>query len=115
MKKFCDECLRRRRWDTDAKKSQKRRGCGEPVALSTVIAARGERCHICRRKVNLALSGRHPMGPTIDHILPVSMGGTNDLANLNLAHRRCNISRGNRGPAQMILEDVNAWTSAEAS
>jgi 5-methylcytosine-specific restriction endonuclease McrA len=115
MRKYCSECRRRRKQDTDARKSQRRRAAGHPVSLSEVVAARGQRCHICQRKINLNLSGRDLMGPTIDHILPVSMGGTNDLANLNIAHRVCNMRRGNRGPAQMILEDFDAWTTAEAS
>jgi len=115
MRKYCAECRRRRKQDTDSRKSQKRRAAGEPVALSEVLAVRGQRCHICHRKIDLTLSGRDAMGPTVDHILPVSMGGTNDLANLNIAHRVCNTRRGNRGPAQMILEEFDAWTAAEAS
>lgn len=114
-RKFCVECRRRRKQDTDARKSQKRRAAGRPVGLSDVVAARGRKCHICHCKIDLNLSGRHPQGPTIDHILPVSMGGTNDLANLNIAHRVCNTRRGNQGPAQMILEEPDAWTAAEAS
>jgi len=114
-RKFCDECRRRRKQDTNARKSQKRRAAGRPVGLSDVVAARGRKCHICHRQIDLNLSGRHPQGPSIDHILPVSMGGTNDLANLNIAHRVCNTRRGNRGPAQMILEEPDAWTTAEAS
>lgn len=114
MRKYCALCQRRRKKDTDSRKSQRRRAAGDPVPLSQVVAVRGQRCHICHRKIDLNLSGRQPMGPTIDHILPVSMGGTNDLANLNIAHRVCNLRRGNRGPAQMILEDLDAWTAAQA-
>ena len=33
---------------------------------------------------------------TIDHVLPVSRGGTDDLSNLALACRNCNERRGNR-------------------
>jgi 5-methylcytosine-specific restriction endonuclease McrA len=32
---------------------------------------------------------------TIDHIRPKSLGGTNELENLRLAHRSCNGSRSN--------------------
>lgn len=114
MRKYCDECRRRRKQDTDARKNQRRRAAGDPISLSEVVAARGQHCHICQRKIDLNRSGRDLMGPTIDHILPVSMGGTNDLANLNIAHRVCNMRRGNRGPAQMILEDLDAWTATKA-
>ena len=32
---------------------------------------------------------------TIDHIVPVSRGGTNDLSNLQLTHNKCNNVKGN--------------------
>lgn len=30
---------------------------------------------------------------TIEHLIPISRGGTNDLSNLALAHKLCNSSR----------------------
>jgi 5-methylcytosine-specific restriction endonuclease McrA len=51
------------------------------------------------------------MGLTIDHLLPVSRGGTNDVSNLDVAHRRCNIARGNRGYFQLGLES-DAWAAS---
>jgi 5-methylcytosine-specific restriction endonuclease McrA len=33
-------------------------------------------------------------GATVEHILPRSLGGTNDLRNLGIAHRRCNAEKG---------------------
>lgn len=38
-------------------------------------------------------------GLHVDHIRPVSRGGTNDPDNLRLLCPRCNLSRGNRGVA----------------
>lgn len=35
-------------------------------------------------------------GATIEHILPRSLGGTNDLKNLGIAHARCNGEKGRR-------------------
>ena len=42
----------------------------------------GEFCHWCG----------FPLGNdiTIEHLTPLSQGGTNELANLALVHRRCN-------------------------
>lgn len=38
----------------------------------------------------------HPKSPTVDEIVPVSLGGSPvDRANCRLAHRDCNIKRGN--------------------
>jgi 5-methylcytosine-specific restriction endonuclease McrA len=45
------------------------------------------------------------MGPSLDHIVPVSLGGTHTWANVQLAHLRCNVSKGNR-PANEQLRLV---------
>lgn len=34
---------------------------------------------------------------TLDHIIPLSLGGKNELKNLTVAHGPCNSSKGNRG------------------
>lgn len=71
------------------------------------ISRDGDRCGICNRRVDISLrSGPSgdPMGPSIDHIVPRSKGGTDDLANLRLTHWSCNNRRGNRGvPEQLRL------------
>jgi hypothetical protein len=102
--KVCPPCRVVRNMGINGRKNHARRTAG-PSALSVhQIAERdGTRCHICCRKVNMALSGLAKWGPTIEHILPVSQGGTNDPSNLALAHRHCNTARGNRGHSQLVL------------
>ena len=39
-----------------------------------------------------------PMLPELDHIRPRSKGGTNNVTNLQLVHRRCNQVKGARLP-----------------
>lgn len=77
------------------------------VGLAMSIEQLGERdgwrCHLCRRRVDRALASPHPQSPTFDHLTPISAGGVDEPTNLALAHRRCNVSRGNRGPAQLLL------------
>jgi 5-methylcytosine-specific restriction endonuclease McrA len=41
--------------------------------------------------------------PTIDHVIPVSQGGTDDLANLKLAHMICNAKKGKFGGNEQLL------------
>lgn len=48
-------------------------------------------CHICGRQLDFIDS-------TVDHITPVSAGGTDDLSNLMPAHHSCNASRGSGEP-----------------
>lgn len=53
-------------------------------------------CQLCHEPIDAALDGRKPFGPTLDHIIPVSRGGTHTQDNVQLAHRRCNSQKGNR-------------------
>lgn len=66
--------------------------------LCQYLAGRdGAHCHLCRRPVNLSLpSGPRgsELGPSIDHVVPRSVGGSDDLANLALAHWKCNRGKG---------------------
>lgn len=51
-----------------------------------------DRCAYCRK----ALRGKFH----VDHILPLSMGGTNDPKNLQLTCGSCNTSKGSRHPLE---------------
>lgn len=55
------------------------------------------RCGICQRKVPLK-------EVSLDHIIPLSKGGTHEPLNVQLAHITCNRQRQNRGPAQLRLK-----------
>jgi len=61
-----------------------------------VVAAYGFTCWLCHTDASLDVHYMHPARLTVDHVLPRSLGGSDDLANLRPAHRRCNLSRGNR-------------------
>ena len=76
---------------------------GERYNLLDIAQRDNHRCHICGKPVDMSLSGRHPQGPTADHLLPVAAGGGDDPWNIALAHRRCNIKRGTGGVVQLRL------------
>lgn len=62
------------------------------------------RCHICGKDVPLRLIGkRHPMAPSIDHVIPVSRGGKTVIENCLLAHLKCNIKKSNKGILQRMM------------
>jgi hypothetical protein len=58
------------------------------------------RCGICHKLVR-AVAG--DMKPSIDHIQPRSLGGSDELANLQLAHLKCNRQKSNRGHGEQLL------------
>ena len=77
-------------------KNPGRRGRPWERLRTTVLLEETHCCH-CGHPVNKGLSGQNPWGPTVDHVIPVSLGGPPlDRANVRLAHRKCNCSRGNR-------------------
>lgn len=53
-------------------------------------------CFLCGDLVDKDLPGNDPMGPSVDHLIPVSKGGSDDPENLYLSHLSCNKRRGNK-------------------
>ena len=47
-------------------------------------------CGLCNTGIDKSLKTPHPLSVCVDHILPWSKGGTDELSNLQLAHRKCN-------------------------
>jgi len=60
------------------------------------------RCGICGGSVHKARRHPDPMCGSLDHIVPVSQGGTSEPANLRLTHLVCNVRRGNRGGGEQL-------------
>lgn len=65
-----------------------------------VLGAYGKSCHICGAEIDLDAprlsrdglgweSGLH-----IDHVVPISRGGSNDIENVRPAHAKCNVEKG---------------------
>lgn len=57
---------------------------------AALIRRDGLVCRLCGGSID------HMRDVTVDHIVPVSRGGTDRLDNLQLAHERCNQVRGNQ-------------------
>lgn len=60
-------------------------------------------CQMCNKRVLMDKSAPHPRSPTMDHIIPLSRGGTHIWSNVRCACFRCNCKRGNRIEAQGLL------------
>ena len=70
----------------------------EPVPLSVryeVLKRAGKRCELCGvGEGDAAYEERLPLH--VDHITPRSKGGSNELDNLQVLCRACNLRKGNR-------------------
>lgn len=63
---------------------------GERFAPLDVYERDGWTCGVCRLEVDPGLPWPHPMSTSVDHILPLSRGGTHVLTNVQCAHLSCN-------------------------
>jgi 5-methylcytosine-specific restriction endonuclease McrA len=62
------------------------------------------RCQLCGIKTPERLRGKHlPNSPEIDHIIPLSQGGSHTQHNVQCVCRSCNSEKGNRPLGQLLL------------
>lgn len=60
------------------------------LAADKVLREYGSACHICGEEIDLNLPRTSRMGLTVDHVFPLSKGGSDELDNLRPAHWICN-------------------------
>ena len=53
-------------------------------------------CWICGGRCDIGADSNANEYPSIDHVVPVSMGGKDEWSNIKLAHRICNSRRGTK-------------------
>jgi len=78
-----------------------------PHVRDAVFRRDGFVCWLCGGSTVDGAEPNSPVAPEIDHVIPRSQGGSDDVANLRCAHRFCNESRGDRHP------DLSAEAFAE--
>jgi hypothetical protein len=78
----------------------------------------GDNCHLCGLPVPMTARKPHPLAAEVDHVLPISRGGTHAPENLALTHKTCNIAKGGRAatwrrdPAE-VVPMLAAWDRRE--
>lgn len=80
-------------------KSALRKGAvalGEHVRIEDLMMRDGPTCGLCGDDIDLTLDYPDLMSKSVDHVLPLSLGGTHSMENVQLAHLRCNMSKGAR-------------------
>lgn len=67
-------------------------------------------CWLCGHNIDYQLDPRHRMSFTLDHLVPISRGGSLlDPANARAAHRACNSSKGNRTAPRQPVRSSRRW------
>ena len=66
----------------------------DPQARHSLYERDAWQCAICNLPVDRAAHWNDDQAPSLDHILPRSLGGTHEAENLRTAHRICNSVRG---------------------
>jgi len=76
----------------------------ERIDARVVFARDGWRCQLCGADTARAeLGKRHPRAPTMDHIIPLALGGEHSYRNIQCACLRCNLRKGARIQGQARL------------
>jgi len=69
------------------------RGSQNDYADVEIFERDGWRCHLCGKKIRRDVDRRRPSGATIDHLVPLSLGGADVRENVAAAHRACNVAK----------------------
>lgn len=64
--------------------------------VQLLIERDGTSCGICGSPVDMALTYPDRMSSSVDHVLPRSLGGPDEMSNYALAHLYCNVKKNNR-------------------
>ena len=73
------------------------------ISHQEIVRQYGDKCHICNKPIDLDLPRTHTQGLTVDHLVPLSKGGTDDMSNLRPAHWSCNMRKSDK-----LMEELNA-------
>ena len=66
----------------------------ETVHFTVVFGRDGWICGICSEPIPLVAVVPHPLAATIDHIVPLALGGPHVYENVQAAHFLCNSLKG---------------------
>ena len=71
-------------------------GAVERIPRAYIIERDASRCHMCRKKCK-------PNEIQLDHVIPISVGGTHTLENIRVACATCNLSKGARVRYEQLM------------
>jgi 5-methylcytosine-specific restriction endonuclease McrA len=103
--KFHDECKKQSRRVHNRIKTLRRQSVKTDLRVTHEEIAERDNfvCHICNKLVDMSLPRTDKQGATIDHVIPISRGGTDSLDNLKLAHWSCNMKKSNKFMEELVV------------
>lgn len=78
------------------RKSLKRAVAYEHIDRDTVFARDNYICQLCSKPIDRNAKWPDSLFATLDHIVPLSKGGSHTYSNVQTAHLKCNCIKGNR-------------------
>ena len=63
-------------------------------------------CHLCHAKIEPHRRCPDPMAATMDHLIPLSLGGRHTWDNVKAAHALCNFRKGAAVSLDPVLDNV---------
>jgi 5-methylcytosine-specific restriction endonuclease McrA len=98
-------CSRRcaRSTEKRTRRARKLNAYVEPVSFAYIFRRDKGRCQLCGKRVEGRRDPLDPLSPTLDHIVPLSKGGSHEKANVQLAHRACNSAKGDRSMGEQLM------------
>ena len=90
-----------------AKRARKRSATIYPVKALDVFVRDKWVCGICHNRINKELKYPDPMSASLDHIVPLSKGGSHTYENVQVAHLSCNRKTQTGGTKQLLLPLVS--------
>lgn len=72
------------------------------ISPDQVVREYGDVCHICQEPIDMNLPRTNRLGLTVDHVIPLSKGGTDTMDNLRPAHWICNNRKSNKPLEEVV-------------
>jgi hypothetical protein len=106
VKRWCEENPERARElalaGVHARRARILGGNYEHVDRQKVFNRDGWVCRRCGKKVNKRLKWPHKLSATLDHIIPLALGGDHTYENVQLAHAKCNLEKSHTGAGDQL-------------